>query len=402
MRFIDPTRRQVGALQAALATGEAILPDYAGGGFFNLAVSLAQACGAQVPAHYAPLAEAQGWARRHAIVCFLVDGLGDDFLQAHRDIAPQLWADRVRALTSVFPSTTATAITTLMTARPAATHGLLGWHVQDVVGGRIVAPLPMRYRGGAPVSDAATVERILRTPPMFASATRDAHIVTLPHLTCGPYSRHHAGPAQTHAYADLGELASVVARVSAATSAPHFIYCYTPALDACAHDCGIASPQALTILAAIEAAYVALRAALPDALLVVSADHGFIDAPAERCVELTALPAVYDMLAAPLTGEPRMAYCRVKPDYVARFGEVAQAALGHALMAVPSADLFDAGLFGPDDTELARGRAADWTLIARENWTVRDTLQGEKRPAMIGMHGGLSRQEMYVPLIVGD
>ncbi|MFT4172492.1 MAG: alkaline phosphatase family protein [Rhodocyclaceae bacterium] len=377
------------------------MPDYAGAGFFNLAVSLARACGADVPERYASLAESHDWASRHAIVCFLVDGLGDDFLFAHRDIAPRLWADRLRALTSVFPSTTATAITTLLTARSAATHGLLGWHVDDTVSGRIVAPLPMRYRGGEPVREATTIERILRTPSMFASATRATHIVTLPHLTAGAYSLHHADGARSHAYAGLGQLAEVLAQVSQAEMQPHFIYCYTPALDATAHDFGIASPQARCVLAEVEAAYVAMRAALPEALLVVSADHGFIDAPAERCIELTAWPALYGMLAAPLTGEPRMAYCRVKPAYAAQFGEAVEAELGHALMAVPSADLFDAGLFGPDDSPLARGRAGDWTLIARGDWTVRDTLPGERKHAMIGMHGGPSRQEMYVPLIVG-
>ncbi len=125
-----------------------VLPDFRGAGLFNLAVSIARACGAAVAADYRDLvlpggvAASQAWAHADTLIFFLIDGLGDSFLSRNRDIAPNLWRERVQSVTSVFPSTTATAITTLMTAQPAAMHGfLLGWFVRDEATDSIVAPL---------------------------------------------------------------------------------------------------------------------------------------------------------------------------------------------------------------------------------------------------------------------
>ncbi|MFA9438362.1 alkaline phosphatase family protein [Uliginosibacterium sp. sgz301328] len=393
-------------LQPAVVNGSIVLPDYQGGGLFNLAVSVARLCGADTPGDYADLSlpnvgnASNAWARHDSVVLFLVDGLGDEFLSRHRDMAPNLWRDRATRLTSVFPSTTATAITTLMTARPASQHGLLGWFVRESHSGRLVAPLPMRYRNDGPVDDPEIVRRILSEPPTFGRARRQGHIVTLPYLAGGPYSAHHTGAASVHPYADLAALPQVVASVKAACAAPHFIYCYTPLLDAMGHDHGTHSPEALAALAQVDAAYAALRQALPDSLIVLTADHGFVDSPPERNVDLGTHSALHSMLAAPLSGEGRCAYCHVRPGMVAAFGEAAEAALGRIMHVVPSAQLFDAGLFGPGEEQPARERAGDWALIGRDDWTVYDRLPGERRHPMLGVHGGLSPAEMYVPLVL--
>ncbi|MGC3964512.1 MAG: alkaline phosphatase family protein [Rhodocyclaceae bacterium] len=393
-------------LQSAVASGSIVLPDYHGSGLFNLAVSVARVCGADTPSDYADLSlpnalrASDTWGRYDSVVLFLVDGLGDEFLSRHRDVAPNLWRDRATRLTSVFPSTTATAITTLMTAKPASQHGLLGWFVREHGSGRLVAPLPMRYRNDGAVDDPEIVRRVLSESPTFGRARRQTHIVTLPYLAGGPYSSHHTGAAAVHPYADLAALPQVVASVVAGSTAPHVIYCYTPLLDAMGHDHGTHSPQALSALAQVDAAYAGLQQALPDSLIVLTADHGFIDSPPERSIDLGAHPVLHAMLAAPLSGEGRCAYCHVKPGLVDAFGEAAEAALGRIMHIVPSAQLFDAGMFGPGDSQSARQRAGDWALIGRDDWTVYDRLPGERRHAMLGVHGGLSPAEMFVPLVL--
>ena len=47
-------------------------------------------------------------------------------------------------------------------------------------------------------------------------------------------------------------------------------------------------------------------------------------------------------------------------------------------------------------------RVGDYVLIMKENYIIKDSLAGRKVERNKGNHGGLSSQEMFVPLIVID
>jgi len=398
----------VSPLATLLRENGMCLPDYHGQGLFNLAVSLGRLAGGTVSPAYRELELPDGrlagesWGCFEKLVFLLVDGLGDAFLAAHRDLAPNLWRDRVAQLSSVFPSTTATAITTVQTAEPPAVHGLLGWFVQDAVSGHVVAPLPMRLRGSPAAASQALIARLLRVPPVWREATRQIHIVTLPALSEGPFSTHHQGAANIHHYGQLSGLPGAVAAALQGQHGAQYVYAYTPELDRVAHLSGINSAAARQTLAQIDAAYAQLRRSVPEALVVVSADHGFIDNPPGRQIDIEQHPDLAAMLRAPLSGESRAAYCHVKPACVAEFGGRMRDRFGDALVALPSKDACQAGLFGPGGmSPEIRQRCGDWILLVREDWVIRDRLPGEAGVSMLGVHGGLSAAEMQIPLIVG-
>ena len=59
-----------------------------------------------------------------------------------------------------------------------------------------------------------------------------------------------------------------------------------------------------------------------------------------------------------------------------------------------------------DRTDESRGRfgtvevrVGDYTLVMKDNHALKDWLPNEKRHVHIGLHGGISDDEMYVPLI---
>ena len=91
---------------------KATLPDYHGGSLVNLMSSIATALGGSSP--YPPLAALppQAMAGARHLVLLVVDGLGFDYLSS-RDGA--LRSHLRGRLTSVFPSTTASAIPTFLT-----------------------------------------------------------------------------------------------------------------------------------------------------------------------------------------------------------------------------------------------------------------------------------------------
>ena len=56
------------------------------------------------------------------------------------------------------------------------------------------------------------------------------------------------------------------------------------------------------------------------------------------------------------------------------------------------------GLFKPNEKLFER--VGHYTLIMKENYVIIDSLTGEDRSWLKGIHGGLSEDEMYVPLII--
>jgi len=242
---------------------------------------------------------------------------------------------------------------------------------------------------------------LLRIAPVMPAAQRQTHLVTLPELAQGPFSSFHASGAVVHAYRELEELPARIAQAATSGTGPRYVYAYTPLLDRTAHDCGIGSDAAREVLKRVDAVYAQLCTKMPKALIVVAADHGFIDNPSAHQIDLMQHPDIHAMLRGPLSGERRAAYCHVLPEFAESFGQIIEARFGHALIALPAAKVMSSGLFGPGSIDAETfARCGDWVLIARGDWTVRDCVAGESATPMVGVHGGLSAEEMHVPLIV--
>ena len=66
-----------------------------------------------------------------------------------------------------------------------------------------------------------------------------------------------------------------------------------------------------------------------------------------------------------------------------------------------SDDLLRQGVFGlfEPHPRLA-DRIGDYALIMRDNYVIKDVLPGEKEKFHVGNHGGVSAEEMFVPLVV--
>jgi hypothetical protein len=380
------------------------LPDYRDGSLVNLIASISAACGAE-PRH-PPLAalppERLAWAKN--IVFFLVDGLGYNYLI---DIGRggALVDHLAGTLTSVFPSTTAAAVTTSFTGLTPREHGMTGWFNWFPEAGLVAAPLPFRRRG----DDKPLTELGVQPSQLFCSAPLldcfavRSIIVTQRRIIDSDYSRYFGGRAERRAYDDL---ASLVSELNAAVrSGPErkYIYVYYPELDTVSHVHGVGSKQAATRLTAIDAAFARILQQLSgtSTAIVVSADHGFIDTLPAEALELENYSSLAELLRLPLTGEPRVAFCHVKPGCAEQFAGRAHALLGERADVRMSTALIEEGWFGPGASHprLAE-RVGDVTLVMRGHYTIKDHLPGEKRHVLIGNHGGTTEDEMLIPLIV--
>jgi hypothetical protein len=377
-----------------------ISPRYSDGSLVNLIASIVAAAGGA--ARHGPLAAlppAELSAARN-IVLLIIDGLGDNYLR-RRGAGGALSEARRCAITSVFPSTTASAITTSYTGCTPLEHGLTGWFCYFGEAGCVGAPLPFTSRGDQlPLTRrGATPQGIFVAPPLFGSLPLQSFVVTTRDIVDSSYNERYCAGAERCAYEQAQELPGAIERIVKSGAQRKFIYAYWPEYDRTSHRYGSQSPEAFDQLGKIDAAFGSLlsRLAGTDTIVVATADHGFIDVAPEESLELP--PRLAELLRFPLCGERRVAYCHVRSqeEFVAR----AQDWLDGRADVRPSRELVQEGWFG-DGAPHPRfaERIGDVTLMMRNRYAVKDWLAGEPRHLHIGNHGGTSEDEMMIPLIV--
>ena len=387
------------------------LPDYQGGSIVNLMRSIegaldARACAAAAAYPELSALPAQSLSGARNIVLLVIDGLGYDYLSgagAGSALQRQLKA----RVSSVFPSTTATAVSTFLTGVGPQQHALTGWHIWLRELGCLTATLRFRPRhGGEPLSRAGVAPRsVFTAEPMFDRLAANSHVVSPASIIDSDYNVAHCGRARRWPYKELPELFSTAAEILRSGKERKFIHAYTYDLDAAAHTFGSASPEVQQTFRRIDTAYARFleQIAGTGTVVIAVADHGFIDSPRPVCIELEDHPLLAQMLMLPLCGERRAAYCYVQPGQEAAFEHYVQTRLAHCASLYRSSDLIAQGWFGlgPANPRLAE-RVGHYTLVMKSDYTIKDWIPGEQRHLTLGVHGGVSAAEMYVPLILAE
>ncbi len=385
------------------------LPDYHGGSIVNLMRSVEGDLGASEPSSpYPPLKglEAGELSRSRHLLLLVIDGLGYRYLLS-RDGGSHLRALVRQRLTSVFPSTTASAVTTFLTGTAPQQHAITGWFGWFGELGVVAATLPFRVRaGGASLGAAGVSPRsVFDQSPIFERIARRSHVVLPRKLVDSDYTCAHSGPAERHGYRSMPALFERLRTLLREARDPVFVYAYWPELDALAHAHGIGSGAVAEHFQALDAAFADLLQGLDGTgtTVIATADHGFIDTSPDTRLVLADHPVLAQTLRMPLCGEPRVAYCYVRPGGGRELERYAGQRLAEQAELYPSEELVERGFFGHGEPHpRLRERIGDYALVMKGRYVIRDVVPGERPPTHVGVHGGLSEDEMYVPLIVAQ
>jgi hypothetical protein len=380
-------------------------PDYSGHGIANVMASIQAALGRDTQAHALPTCAAlcgdQLRDARH-VVLLVVDGMGARQLAAH---APGglLSGARVAELTSVFPSTTASAVTTFLTGDAPITHGLTGWHLWFEELAVVGSPLPFRVRGADVALGRLGVSaaQLFGTRSLSSRLIRRSVLIHPSHLCGTPYTEAHRGEAEVRPFVNLQGLCEAIVALGH-EAAPSYCYAYWPELDSLSHAFGSASENAAGHLRLIDQmlAVCVERLRGTGTLLLVCADHGFVDTRPETRLALASLPQLARTLAIPLCGEPRMAFCYVRAGAERDFEGAVAETLGDAARVVTSGDLMAGGWLGPGPVHpRVERRIGTHILFMQGAYCITDRVAGETRPfKQVGVHGGMDDAELRVPL----
>ena len=380
------------------------LPDYKSGSIVNLVSSIQVALGNGQPSYgsLSQLTLSKG-NTAGSVVLIVIDGLGHAYLkQRGRGV---LYGHLVDRITSVFPSTTASAITSFFTGTAPQQHALTGWFTYFREFGAVAAPLPFRRRSSeTSLTDAGVdARKLFDQPSMFEGIDTASHIVLPARIVESEYTTAHSGSAERWAYTSLKRCFRVIEKIIRRASSRQYIYAYWPEFDTLSHTYGTQSKEVAKHFDQLDAAFSRFldRIEGSGTTIIVTADHGFIDTRPDRRVHLASHPELASTLALPLCGEPRVAFCYVHPDRHERFKNYVQDRLGYCAEIYPSEQLVERGFFGlgrPNPRLLER--IGHYALVMKDHYVIKDWMLGERRYEHIGVHGGVSEEEMYVPLIV--
>ena len=378
-------------------------PDYAGGGITNLMSSLVHGFDG-VDTGYPPLRLLDGLdlGEWQSVVLLVIDGLGFNYLM-ERGKGSCLKSNLAGAMTSVCPSTTTSAIPTFLTGLPPQQHGLTGWFTWFSEIGTILSVLPFKPRDHRIEQwGDATPNQLVGVPPVFGRMAANCSTVMPDRIADSAFNRAFSGTATVRPYKDIQGFCDQIVR-AVSGSGRNYVYGYWPEFDGLAHGFGIKSGEVYAHFGLIDRAVSSILRRLKKrkALLLVTADHGFVDVMTEDRISLEQHPELGRTLERPLCGEPRLAFCYVKPEHRASFEGYIIDRLDHCVLAKRSEELLGEGWFGRGTAHpQLRDRIGDYALIMKRNCIIKDTLPGESPFRQIGVHGGLSADEMYVPLIL--
>jgi hypothetical protein len=188
--------------------------------------------------------------------------------------------------------------------------------------------------------------------------------------------------------------------VAAAATSPSLTYVYDSDLDWTGHKFGVASTQWLQQLAMVDAEAEQLREALPASTrLLVVADHGMIDSPAEARVDVDERTELRDGVAL-IGGEARFRhlYCaqRAVPSVVATWREV----LGDRATVLTRDEAVERGWFGASSPHVM-SRIGDVLVACRGDAAIVSSRDFGYEMSLVGLHGSLTSGEMLIPVLVG-
>lgn len=358
---------------------ELLLPDYGGACITNV-----------MPALLEPSDDPPSWlpssARADQVVLLVLDGLGWEQLRERAHLAPTLCSMEGGPILTVAPSTTSTALTSIVTGLPPGEHGVIGYRMS--MEGEVLNVLRWSV-AGRDARDAIPPEKVQSIEPFLGH--RPA-VVTRAEFRQTGFTQAHLDGTRFCGYRMPSTLVAETTRLLRAGEP--FVYAYYDGVDKVAHEYGLGEQYDAELIAVDEVVRYLLELMPKDSSLVITADHGQVEVGGN-------LVTLHDDVMAHVShqsGEGRFRWLHARPGRARALLEAARAHHGGTGWVVSREQMLDEHWFGPTTVDAARSRLGDVALVARDPVAYVDP--DDTGPfELVGRHGSLTPAEMRVPLL---
>ena len=319
------------------------------------------------------------------VVLLVLDGLGYEQYCRYKQILPSLDEFTEKAISTVFPTTTATALTSITTGSTPGEHGVVGYKIR--VGTQTLNILRWTTEGGSALKEIDPIQfqpivpfngecPTVVSPALFAdSGFTDAHL------------RHTNYTGYWIASSIATEVGEALRR------GDPFVYAYYDGLDKIGHIKGLGLHYEAE-LRQIDHIVRSVVEVLPKgAALVITADHGMVHT-GDNLTEIS--PNVLNYVTG-ISGEARFVWLHANENQIEDLLATATDAHGDIAWVFTAKEILEQGWFGKDVTEIARGRIGQIALVVHEETGLVPDLKSA--PKLNARHGSITDEERVVPLL---
>jgi len=339
------------------------------------------------------------------LIFVLADGMGLNLVE-ELPASSFLAAHRVGELRSVFPSTTATVLTTLATGAWPNQHGVTGqWtHLSEIGGAAAILPFAARSGGRSLASLGLTVEQVFPLAPVLGRMKRDVLALFPSRIVNSVTSTYFSGGRPRFGYESLPEAAeAIVERVRTAAS-PTYTYFYSPRIDTETHWLGVRHDDVRSAVNELNRIVERVAEGVAGkARIVLAADHGLLDASVTARHWIKPSEHLFSAVRASPSGDDRVLYFHLREGVAERFRGWLKAQYDDRFLLVSIDEAEELQLFGPGPiAPRVRERFGDLLMISAGPDVIEyvPTAGIGRRVDLNAYHSGLSPAEMRVPLVV--
>jgi Type I phosphodiesterase / nucleotide pyrophosphatase len=362
-----------------------IIPSYGGPCLDSLAPSLLASPGARPDWLPGPLRAAE------QVVLLVLDGLGWLQLRARSHLTPTMSSLEGGPITSVAPTTTATALTSLALGMPPAAHGIVGYKflVAGPSGHEVLNVLRWSTRSG----DARQFlpPRGLQPRPAFDGVA--VPVVTKADFSNSGFTQAHQQGAREVPWFVPSSIPRLVRRLL--LSGEPLVYAYYDGVDRVAHAVGFGELYDAE-LGFVDWLVGQILSSMPTgAVLALVADHGQVDVGPRAALVAPEVAAESELFS----GEARFRWLHSRPGREEALVEAARARYAGEAWVATRDEVVDAGVLGGVPDQAALDRLGDVALVpVREDGYLDPHDSGDAK--LVCRHGGLSPEEVLIPLLV--
>lgn len=384
-----------------------VKPRYDSGGFAGIPARILEGCSS---------------GQYDAVVLFLVDGFGWRFFEKFQEMPFLRRLTRsgtVEKLTAQFPSTTAAHVTTIHTGQSVGKSGVYEWFYYEPKVDRVIAPLLFSYAGD---DERDTLKGIVKGNQLYPNQTLyqelaekkvESHVFGVRDHTPSTYTNVVTKGAKLHGFKTLPEALVNMGALIESINTPAYINFYFSNIDSLCHKYGPTAPQTEgeieAFLLMMDYFFSRVFAGKKKVLFLMTADHGASEVDPTTTIFLNndkhfdgierfiKINQVGELLVP--AGSARDMFLYIKDEMLDEAQEFLSSRLEGKAEVIKTEWLMENGYFGPEISKIFRARVGNLVILSHRYeatwWFVKDKFEQN----YYGHHGGLTPQEMEIPLI---
>ncbi len=346
------------------------------------------------------------------IILYILDGFGMNLLNKFATSTKFLNKNLISPITSVFPSTTSAAITSIISGKTPWEHGAIGWTLYFKEFAKNIDYLPNWDSITYKTQNAKKYNIIdyIGADNIFNKISNTAHDIQQFYLTHKELSQssnilRNSGTAEIIPYQDSKHLYKTLNKlILKSNSTRKLIFVYSSSPDNIEHHHGVYADEVEKFIQETDSALEKLSLQLKgtDTTILISADHGLIDV--DKYFYVNEDVKLFDSMIMPTFPEPRFISFFVKKHKMKQFEEAFQKYEDKFLLFERDEflkhKLLGNGKMHPKIDDFI----GDYMAIAISDSAMKSIYMqnGKWKKEFYAHHAGLTEDEMLVPLIKID